>query len=91
MRKMEALTVTLSGRGRPALCIKCRIFTGKYFFLPDVLFLEGGVLDKHIFSWQACFIWEIILELALHLGKYSMFTHKEWLCKRISDLMCRYR
>jgi len=35
----------------------------KYFFLADILLL-GVVLDmdKYIFPWQTCFIWEVILD-----------------------------
>jgi len=42
----------------------------KYFFLADILFFWGYVLDldKNIFPWQRCFIW------GGHLG----FSHLEF-------------
>jgi hypothetical protein len=72
--KME--TVTVTGRGRTALCVY-QVYEIDSQIFSYLTFSFCGVIldwDKYIFSWQACFIWEIILWVALHSGKYSMFT-----------------
>ena len=50
-------------RIRHALCIECVKLIVKYFVLADNLFL-GVVLDldTYIFLWQACFIWQVVLD-----------------------------
>jgi len=41
------------------LCIKCMKLRAKHFFLAEVLFLGGVILDldKYLFPWQMGFFW----------------------------------